>query len=116
MLCRLSLGQAQYFVESVEGAFPGLTEVEAAALAHCFERAANYFQQKANGEHLPHCGYNDKPVRSWKTNEEFFYDIHRIFCVLACNLEYCGENQDCWETRSAFCQDYKPKTPPESKF
>jgi hypothetical protein len=37
MLCRLSLGQAQYFAESVEGAFPDLTQSEAAALARCFE-------------------------------------------------------------------------------
>ncbi len=109
MLCRLSLGQAQYFAESVEGAFPDLTQTEAAALARCLERAADYFQQKADGEQFPHCGYAHDPVRTWKTNEEFFYDIHKLFCVLACNLEYCGENQDCWETRSAFCRDYTPK-------
>lgn len=109
ILCRLSLGQAQYFAESVEGAFPQMNEAEATALAHCFERVAEYFRQKANGEQFPHCGYNDHPVRNWSTNEEFFYEIHKVFCVLACNLECCGENKDCWETRSAFCRDYKPK-------
>lgn len=112
MLMRMALGQAQNFAECVERAFPEMTEKEAASLALLFYRVSTYFNQKAWGEKFPHAGYNDKPVRNWNTDAKFFYDVHKVFCVLACNLEYCAENKDCWETRSAFCRYDRPSPSP----
>ena len=105
MLCRLALGQVQYFAESVQAAFPNLTPEEAIALSKTFERTAEYFRQIAQGEQFPHVGYQNEQVRPWASEPEFFYNIHKVFCVLACDLEHCEENLDCWETRSAFCRD-----------
>lgn len=62
------------------------------------------FNKKARGERFPHIGYKNTPVRNWTSDADFFYSIHKIFCVLACDLEYCAKNPDCWETRSAFCR------------
>lgn len=104
MLTRMSLGQSQYFAECVERVFPELTQPESEALAAFFERTADYFKQKAEGEKFPHTGYGDRAVRTWKTSEDYFYAIHKVFCVLACQLEHCPENMGCWETRSAFCR------------
>lgn len=104
ILMRMALGQAQYFAECVERAFPNLTEEESENLAFFFSRASDYFAQKAMGDRFPHAGYNDKTIRRWSTDEEYFYNIHKVFCVLACDLEYCSQNMDCWETRSAFCR------------
>lgn len=109
LLMRMALGQSQYFAECVERAFPNMTETEAAALAQFFFRVYDYFSQKASGKRFPRVGHNDVTVRSWASDQEFFYDVHKVFCVLACDLEYCGENMDCWETRSAFCRDFKDR-------
>ena len=118
MLTRMSLGQATHFAEIVEQVFPNMTEKEASALADFFNSVGDYFSYKASGgtDRFYAGASPSNTVRSWKTDEEAFYDVHKVFCVLACELPYCAEHKQCWETRQAFCVGDAPFfTPTETQ-
>lgn len=104
MLIRIALGQPRYFAECVERAFPSITQKELEDLSALFALVSDYFRQKSEGEIVPQLKNEYRPVRNWGTNQDYFYLIHRLLCVLACDLDYCAENFDCWETRSAHCR------------
>lgn len=119
MLMRMALGQVKPFVECVEQVFPKLTKVESKYLSEFFLCVSNYFWNKSKDDPTPRYIPNSHSVRIWDNNATHLYDIHKVFCVLSCDLEYCAENVNCWETRSVFCRmdadQYKKGVDDDSK-